>query len=130
MNATSRAILQTILSTDDSLLVAERNATQRLINGRVEDAAVGAAGADEFLLVTQKRAAELLSVSRATIWRDDQGLSASSSRNHSWHLALPVSRDYRSYSEGYRNDARIRGAPGNVCHVALAAEYLTRPVAR
>lgn len=69
MNATSRAILQTVLSTDDSLSAAERNATQRLIDGRVEAPAVGAAGADEFLLVTQKRAAELLSVSRATIWR-------------------------------------------------------------
>jgi hypothetical protein len=69
MNATSHAILHTILSTDDSLSAAERNATQRLIDGRVEAPAGGAGGADEFLLVTQKRAAELLSVSRATIWR-------------------------------------------------------------
>lgn len=69
MNATSRAILQTVLSTDSSLSAAERSAGQRLIEGHVEGPAVTAGGADEQLLVTQKRAAELLSVSRATIWR-------------------------------------------------------------
>ncbi len=69
MNATSRAILQTVLATDASLSAAERSTTQRLIDGERESPAVAATRADEKLLVTQKHAAELLSVSRATIWR-------------------------------------------------------------
>lgn len=69
MNATSRAIIQTVLSTDASLSSAERSAGQRLIDGQVEGPAVTVGGADGQLLVTQKRAAELLSVSRPTIWR-------------------------------------------------------------
>jgi predicted DNA-binding transcriptional regulator AlpA len=69
MNTTSRAILQTVLVTDSSLSVVERNAAQRLIDGQIEASPVAAAGTEERLLVTQKRAAELLSVSRVTIWR-------------------------------------------------------------
>jgi len=69
MNATSRAILQTVLSTDASLSAAERSAAQRLIDGKIEAPGVETGGLNEGLLVTQKRAAELLSVSRATIWR-------------------------------------------------------------
>lgn len=69
MNATSRAILQTVLATDPSLSVAERKAAQRLIDGQTESPTVGGGGADDRLLVTQKQAAELLSVSRVTIWR-------------------------------------------------------------
>jgi hypothetical protein len=68
MNTTSRAILQTVLATDASLSGAERGTVQRLINGEAEVAAT-ADVSDERLLITQKRAAELLSVSRATIWR-------------------------------------------------------------
>lgn len=68
MNTTSRAILQTVLATDASLSGAERGTVQRLIDGQAEVTGT-ATGADERLLVTQKRAAELLSVSRATIWR-------------------------------------------------------------
>jgi hypothetical protein len=68
MNPTSRAILQTVLATDTSLSGAERGTVQRLIDGQPE--VIGTApGVDERLLVTQKRAAELLSVSRSTIWR-------------------------------------------------------------
>ena len=70
MNATSRAIFQTVLATDPSLTTAERSAAQRLIDGLVVVPEVVAGGVgDDQLLVTQKRAAELLSVSRATIWR-------------------------------------------------------------
>lgn len=70
MNATSRAILQTVLATDTSLSVAERKAAQRLIDGLVEVPEVVKGGEeDDQRLVTQKRAAEILSVSRATIWR-------------------------------------------------------------
>src|SRR5687768_17288024 len=68
MNPTSRAIFQTVLATDASLSGAERGTVQRLINGEAEITATGAVS-DERLLLTQKRAAELLSVSRATIWR-------------------------------------------------------------
>ena len=69
MSPTSRAILQTVLATDASLSAVERSAAQRLIDGQVEAPAVRVGGTDERLLVTQKRAAELLSVSRVTIWR-------------------------------------------------------------
>lgn len=68
MNPTSRAILQTVFATDVSLTVAERDFVQRLISGQTEPAQKAPMG-DEKLLVTQKRAAELLSVNRVTIWR-------------------------------------------------------------
>src|SRR4051812_16492096 len=68
MTPTSRAILQTVLATDSSLSQAERRAVERLIEGTVEVTATAPA-IDEHALITQKRAAELLSVSRATIWR-------------------------------------------------------------
>ena len=67
MNSTSRAILQTIVTTDSSLSSSERSFVQRLISGQIEATPVGSG--DEKLLVTQKRAAELLSVNRVTIWR-------------------------------------------------------------
>jgi hypothetical protein len=68
MNTTSRAILQTVLATDASLSGVERGTVQRLIDGQPE--VIGTApSVDERVLVTQKRAAELLSVSRSTIWR-------------------------------------------------------------
>ena len=68
MNPTSRAILQTVLATDTSLSNAERGTLQRLVNGQAEVTGTAICN-DERLLVSQKRAAELLSVSRATIWR-------------------------------------------------------------
>ena len=68
MNPTSRAILQTVIATDSSLSSGERSFVQRLIDGRIENAPTSPAG-DERLLVTQKRAAELLSVNRVTVWR-------------------------------------------------------------
>jgi predicted DNA-binding transcriptional regulator AlpA len=69
MNSTSRAILQTVLVTDVSLSAAERGVVQRLIDGKTSMPVGTETGAEHTLLVTQKRAAELLSVSRATIWR-------------------------------------------------------------
>jgi len=69
MNDTSRTLLQTILATDASLTVAERSAAQRLFEGKTEAPAFAAVGVDEKLLVTQKQAAEMLGVSRVTIWR-------------------------------------------------------------
>lgn len=68
MNPTSRAILQTVIATDASLTGGERDFVQRLIAGQTE-AVSSAAPGDERLLVTQKRAAELLSVNRVTVWR-------------------------------------------------------------
>jgi hypothetical protein len=69
MNSTSRAILQTVLATDNSLSEIERAAIQRLITGEMP-AAVAASGLGGGpLLITQKTAAEFLSVSRVTIWR-------------------------------------------------------------
>jgi predicted methyltransferase MtxX (methanogen marker protein 4) len=68
MNPTSRAILQTVVTTDSSLTSGERDLVQRLISGQTEEAARGT-DSDARALVTQKRAAELLSVNRVTIWR-------------------------------------------------------------
>lgn len=68
MNATSRAILQTIVTTDDSLSAEDRGAIQRLLDGRVEPVVVEPQ-LNEPLLLTQKMAATLLSVSRVTVWR-------------------------------------------------------------
>ena len=74
MNATSRAILQTGVATDASLSAAERSAAQRLIDGRTEGPTVAIGGSDERLLVNQKEAAEMLGVSRVTIWRMPQSI--------------------------------------------------------
>ena len=68
MNTTSRDILQTVLTTDTNLSKPERNAVQRIIEGNFE-AVMPVASVDDRLLVTQKKAAELLSVSRVTVWR-------------------------------------------------------------
>jgi hypothetical protein len=68
MNPTSRAILQSVVTTDSSLTSGERELVLRLISGQVEEIGRGA-DSDIRALVTQKRAAELLSVNRVTIWR-------------------------------------------------------------
>jgi len=67
MNATSRAIFQTVLATDSSLSSGERGVPQELIEGRIGNDGAHRDGVDDHLLVTPKRAAEVLSVSRATI---------------------------------------------------------------
>jgi hypothetical protein len=69
MNPTSRAIFQTVMTTDGSLTPAERDFVQRLLSGETTALASAASANDQRLLVTQKRAAELLSVNRVTIWR-------------------------------------------------------------
>jgi len=68
MNPTSRAILQTVFATDASLTGSERDFVQRLISGQIEAAPAASMGGEK-LLITQKQAAELLSVNRVTIWR-------------------------------------------------------------
>lgn len=68
MNATSRAILQTIASSDDSLSEGERAAIRRLLDGHTEVVAA-TPQSSEPLLLTQKMAATILCVSRVTIWR-------------------------------------------------------------
>ena len=68
MNTTSRALLQTVLTTDASVSSVERDVVQRLIAGDTPTPPAQA-GAGKPLLITQKAAAELLSVSRVTIWR-------------------------------------------------------------
>lgn len=69
MNPTTRAILQTVMTSDSSLSEAERGFVQRLLNGDFGVVSASVAADGERLLVTQKRAAELLSVNRVTIWR-------------------------------------------------------------
>jgi hypothetical protein len=69
MNATSRAIFQTVMTTDSTLTPGERDFVQRLISGESMVVESPTSAIDEALLLTQKRAAELLSVNRVTIWR-------------------------------------------------------------
>jgi hypothetical protein len=69
MNTTSRAILETVLSTDKSLSLAERGTVERLIAGETDSLSARSGEEASRLLVTQKVAADLLSVSRITIWR-------------------------------------------------------------
>jgi predicted DNA-binding transcriptional regulator AlpA len=69
MNTTSQAILETVLSTDTSLSLAERSTVQRLIAGETDSLSARQGEEASRLLVTQKVAANLLSVSRITIWR-------------------------------------------------------------
>ena len=69
MNPTSRAILQTVLTTDSTLSGLEKSALQQVMEGRIEAAGVAPAPDGSPLLVPQKAVAELLSVSRVTVWR-------------------------------------------------------------
>jgi len=69
MNPTSHAILQTVIATDTSLTPGERDFVRRLVSGEASVEVARLTHEDECLLLTQKRAAELLSVSRVTIWR-------------------------------------------------------------
>jgi hypothetical protein len=68
VNSTTRAILQTVAATDSSLSDDEKAAVQQLVDGKLEALSLGSSN-HKHLLVTQKRAAELLSVNRVTIWR-------------------------------------------------------------
>ncbi|MGC4074945.1 MAG: hypothetical protein QM760_21090 [Nibricoccus sp.] len=67
MTPTSVAILQTILATDSSLTPNERGGLERLFRG--EPLGSASSTVDDHLLIAQKKAAALLDVSRATIWR-------------------------------------------------------------
>ena len=69
MNPTTRAIFQSVLTSDPTLTLPERAALQRTISGEVEEPTLPGSASNEPLLITQKKAAELLSVSRVTIWR-------------------------------------------------------------
>lgn len=69
MNATSRAILQSVVTTDAALSALERGALQRVLEGLFESAETTTRASDAPLLLTQKDAAKLLSVSRVTVWR-------------------------------------------------------------
>jgi predicted DNA-binding transcriptional regulator AlpA len=68
MNATSRTTLIAMLTTDLAFSTAERQTVLQLINGETQCGFTSPEAAAR-LLVTQKSAAELLSVSRVTIWR-------------------------------------------------------------
>lgn len=69
MNPTTRAILQTVMASDAALSEVERGLVQRLVTGSLGERVAFGVAEGERLLITQKRAAELLSVSRSTIWR-------------------------------------------------------------
>jgi len=65
MNATSRAFLQTLLSTDTALTEPERGALEQVLSSQPANLE----SIPPMLTVTQKTAAALLSVNRVTIWR-------------------------------------------------------------
>lgn len=65
MNPITRAILQSILSTDRDLTDLEGKALREILSGR----STVADDPDPYLLLTQKQAAHQLSVSRMTLWR-------------------------------------------------------------
>lgn len=69
MNATSRAILQTVLTSDATVAREEQGILQALINGQRPPQHSAPRPADGPLLLTQKEAARMLSVSRVTLWR-------------------------------------------------------------
>lgn len=69
MNATSRAILQSVVTADAALSAPERAALQRVIEGNFETTEAIPSTSNAPLLLTQKDAAKLLSVSRVTVWR-------------------------------------------------------------
>lgn len=62
MNPTSRAIFQTVMSSDATLTSSERAALERLLRGESAIPAATTGGADEQLLLSQKKAAKLLDV--------------------------------------------------------------------
>lgn len=71
MNPTTRAILQSILSSDHDLTGPESEALRRISSG----APAATDDPQPCLLLTQKQAAQQLSVSRMTLWRlTKQGL--------------------------------------------------------
>jgi excisionase family DNA binding protein len=65
MNSTTRAILQSILSSDHDLTGPESEALRRISSG----APAATDDPEPRLLLTQKQAAQQLSVSRMTLWR-------------------------------------------------------------
>jgi hypothetical protein len=69
MNPTSRAIFQSVISSDATLTSGERSALDRLLRGESPAPAAATGGADEQLLLSQKKTAKLLDVSRVTVWR-------------------------------------------------------------
>ena len=71
MNTTSHAILQSVLSSDKDLSGPENETLRRLLSGEPEAAPNSA----PTMLLTQKEAAQQLSLSRVTLWRlTKQGL--------------------------------------------------------
>lgn len=64
MNLISLSVLRAMLATDSELTAPERSAFRRLIDGNPEEQIER-----HPRLVPQARAAEMLAVSRATIWR-------------------------------------------------------------
>jgi hypothetical protein len=69
MNPTSRAIFQSVVSSDATLTGSERAVLERLLRGESAALTAVAPCADEQLLLSQKKAAKLLDVSRVTVWR-------------------------------------------------------------
>jgi hypothetical protein len=69
MNPTSRAIFQSVLGSDGTLTPAEHTALSRVLNGAPTETASSPEHETCNMLLSQKKAAKLLDVSRVTIWR-------------------------------------------------------------
>lgn len=96
MNTTSRAILKTILVTDDSLSIDERRAVRRFINGRIEPFPTHDVRFIDPLSLTQKMAAKLFGVRWATT-RDGK---ISRTQGAAFGAKLREIRRKLSYSQG------------------------------
>jgi len=67
MNATSRAIVQSVLSSDKELTIPETEALERALSGQSPEPTPSASGPTQ--LLTQRQVAQQLCLSRATVWR-------------------------------------------------------------
>ena len=113
MNATSRAILQSVVATDAALSATERDALQRALDGTLEKASAIQRCGEEPLLLTQKMVARLLSVSRVTVWRV--------TRDGLLHPVEVIPGTVRYAWEEVTRLARPVSALGNSAQIATAA---------
>jgi Predicted site-specific integrase-resolvase len=111
MNTTTRAILQTVMTSDASLTEPERGFVRRLLDGDFGEAAAPGATAGERLLVTQKRAAELLSVNRVTIWRMTRDGMLHPVEILPGMLRYPLNEIARLAQRGAAAESLARGSP-------------------
>lgn len=101
MNTTSRAILKTILATDDALTMHERRAVRRLFDGKVGPFATLDIRFTDPLSLTQKMAAKLFGVKQTVPGKR----KISSAQAPNFGASLREIRRKLGYSQGQLADA-------------------------